>query len=170
LAKKGLLLAVLIAVAAGNVSAQEGGFSVFVSTLGAGLRFEWFIDPQVSIGPVSYINSNLFNDYFELHLFGAFGRYYPQLPGNLPRGIFVELGLGLHYQFPPDGSDSDENIGLAISPGLGWKISNIGISGDFYIEPGISVPLIIGSSGRSVGFMIYVGFGWAGSFFGLFNY
>jgi hypothetical protein len=184
MAKKCLLLVVLAVIVAGGVFAQEeggepwGGKKNFASgdlgLLVFGARYERLFTPQISAGAVFYW-ANSFILFNELE-FGIFGRYY------IWQGLYAELGLGYHthsaieeYEYTnylgqkSTASDLVVNVGFGISPGLGWKFDP-GKPGGFFVEPGIIIPITIGSkqyvfqddeSGVSVGFVVYCGLGWA---------
>ena len=178
--KRILIFLFLVIIIAGGVSAQEkwGGAKNFISgdvgLLHLGARYERFITSSFSLGATAYWNS-LFLFFNEVEL-GAFARYY------FVRGFYGELGLGYHTHtgfetYKNDGFSHTEFImrrGLGISPGLGYKFDP-GKPGGFFVEPGISVPITIGKNdwsnyswykghiytGVSVGFVLYVGLGFA---------
>jgi hypothetical protein len=183
--KKFLLVLALAGVLVGGVWAQNapwGGKKHFISAdlglLVGGARLEMFTSPQLpklSVGLNAYW-ANSFFLFNELEA-GAFIRYY------LFGGLFGEMGSGFHihtgeenYQVETVGGTYSESgvvasYGLSISPGVGWKFDP-GNPGGFFVEPGISVPVTValqksigkkdyGYSGTSVGFILYVGLGWA---------
>jgi hypothetical protein len=182
MAKKGLLVLVLVSALAGGVFAQEapwGGKKNFVSAdLGlivAGGRYERLLTPKLSVGVDAYW-SNSFIIFNEIEA-GLFARYY------LFGGFYGELGVGYHIhsgteettykvanvEFTAEGLVTTS--GVAISPGIGWKFDP-GKAGGFFVEPGISVPITIGEksywlgtieseTGVSVGVILYCGLGWA---------
>ena len=187
----GLLLAV---IAAGSAIAADaapagtapwGGKKNFVSLdLGlifGGARFERMLSPKLSVGVDAYW-ANSFIIFNELEA-GLFARYY------LVKGLYGELGVGYHVHsgvedvsfelpnFSGGGTRTATAAGLvattgvAVSPGLGWKFDP-GKPGGFFIEPGVIVPITIGTKsywldimddefGVSVGFVLFCGLGWS---------
>jgi hypothetical protein len=175
--KKDSSVLIMGIIMAGSVFAQEvwGGKKNFVSAdLGvilAGARYERLLTSKISVGADFYW-ANSFIIFNELEA-GLFGRYY------IWNGLFAELGLGYHIhsgiedtEYEYLGSTYTEpdlvaTNGFAVSPGLGWKFDP-GKAGGFTIEPGIAVPITIGTKdygddnfGVSTGFVIRVGLGFA---------
>jgi hypothetical protein len=180
MAKKGLLVLVLVSALTGGIFAQEaawGGKKNFVSAdlglLVAGLRYERLLAPKLSVGVDAYW-ANSFIIFNELQA-GAFARYY------LFGGFYGELGLGFNIHSGLEDLDYEffgrtvtanglvTTTGFAISPGIGWKFDP-GKPGGFFLEPGISVPITIGErsywlgaieseTGVSTGFVLYLGLG-----------
>jgi hypothetical protein len=77
----------------------------------------------------------------------AFGRFYPF------QGLFVELGARFGYRTGTEdytyngvthGDVVYANSGFLLEPGVGWKF-DLGRPGGFYIEPNLSVPIVMGS-------------------------
>jgi hypothetical protein len=177
MSKKLVLALVLVSVLAGGLYAQSNvrnnWVSGEVSILGGGARYERMLGPNFSVGANVYY-STLFLFWNELEV-GASGRWYPG--GSI---FFVEAGLGYHWHsalttsglFGNGGSLFEDITGVAISPGLGWKI-DVGSPGGFFINPGIKVPITLGARsgwydwttkskfGVGIGIVPYIGLGGA---------
>jgi hypothetical protein len=149
LMKKVFAVLILATLIAGGVFAQSGGANIWVSgqisLLGGGARYERYLTPNWSVGGAAYF-SNLFFFWSNAGV-KAFGRYYPWA-GN----FFAELGLGYGYKSGWDDFEVDEITygsepysmnGFLIEPGAGWKI-DVGAPAGFYIEPVITIPLVLG--------------------------
>jgi hypothetical protein len=149
---------------------------------GIGLRYERMMGPEFSIGAETYWNSTFFvwNDGGII----VFGRYY------LGQFLFAEGGVGYNYhtgigdyEWKSGGQTYTLNnqwistSGFVISPGLGWKIDS-GEPGGFFVQPGIKIPVTIGTKkpvvldiigwsddnsqfGVSFGVILYCGLGYA---------
>jgi hypothetical protein len=136
------LVTVLI-LATGSISGQENKsgaknrFSGEFSISGAGARYERMLGPKFSIGIDVYWNSLLM--IWNESEAGIFGRFYPW------QGTFFwELGLGLHSHTALSFFKGIVAInGAAVSPGFGWKI-DVGKPGEFFIAPGIKIPITVG--------------------------
>jgi len=184
MAKKFLLVLVLAAIVAGGVFAQEswGGkknlVAANVGVLVGGASYERILTPNLSVGAIFYW-ANSFILWNELEV-GVFGRYY------IWKGLYGELGLGYHTHSEvgtltekETGVKYDDMVvlyeGFGITPGLGYKFDP-GAPGGFFLEPGIKIPITIGKTsgtpllfsnqlegepGVGVGFLIYLGLGWA---------
>jgi hypothetical protein len=176
--KKLFLVVLVLASVAGGMWAQSGdapwgGKKNFVSAdiglIVGGARYERLLTQKISIGVDAYW-ANSFILFNELEL-GAFARFY------LWKGLYGELGLGFHIHTgtedvdTPWGTRSEivATTGFSISPGLGWKFDP-GKAGGFFVEPGVIVPITIGSKDRSwgdpdvgvsTGFVLFCGLGWA---------
>jgi hypothetical protein len=180
--KKVLLVLVLAVIVAGGLSAQSlGGKKNFASVdlglIAGGLRYERAISPKLSVGGDVYWASS-FILWNELEL-GAFARYYPGTFSGPLKNLYLEAGFGYHthtgteeyteewghYKYTYTGLVL--NTGVAISPGVGVKFAP-GKAGDFFVEPGLIIPITIGKKnlgvsgvGLSLGFVLYCGLGWA---------
>jgi len=169
-------LAFAMLVASGVFAQEEnwGGAKNFISgevgLITAGARYERMLAPQISVGGVFYWNTFfiLFNELEG----GAFARYY------IWKGLYAELGLGFHthtgiMDFEYEGerySFFGTRTGIAVSPGLGWKFDP-GKPGAFFLTPGFTVPITIGTAigsygettdvGVSTGFVLYLSLGYA---------
>jgi hypothetical protein len=192
MAKKYLLVLVFTVIGMWGAFAQEdgkseavtvpqteqelwGGKKNFVSgdvgLLVFGAKYERLLTPNISIGGIFYW-ANSFFIFNELEV-GVFGRYY------IWKGLYGELGLGFHTHqglgsVTIDGETYSNELvvinGIGITPGLGWKFDP-GKPGRFFLEPGIRIPITIGSgqaayysgkgSGIGAGFLIYLGLGYA---------
>jgi hypothetical protein len=138
-----LVLVAVLVLAAGSISGQESEsgaenwLSAELGLLGVGARYERMLGPKFSIGLDVYWNSAfLYWNEFEA---GIFGRFYPW-EGT----FFWELGLGFHNHTALSFFKGIVVInGAAVSPGLGWKI-DVGKPGEFFITPGIKVPVTVG--------------------------
>jgi len=144
-----LILAVLVT---GSVFAQANvktnWISADVGIIGIGLRYEYMLSENLSVGANFYVNSLLFTGS------GGFivaARYYPW-----GKNFYTELGLGLgsvngygevdiieKTEGTVDSWIGITTTGFIISPGLGWKI-DVGEPGGFYIQPGFKIPIAIG--------------------------
>ena len=185
--KRIFLFVVLVLILAGGVFAQSDGIKNWVSgevsILGGGVRYEYMLFPNLSLTANAYINTLIvWNDWG----FTAGARYYPFSQGFIG-GLFGELALGFGYHsgvgklsytdsddFDWEYNDWVKTLGFVISPGVGLKI-DVGPPGGFYIQPGLKVPIVLGSKkpvvdwfsdykakfGVGVGFLLYVGFGYA---------
>jgi len=178
----------------GGVFAQEyaanshnNWISGELGILGAGVRYERMLSPNLSIGAHIYVNTLLFSAAMGA---SAVARFYPWA-----KNFYLEMGVGFGTASGPgevtyvSKSDGTENTwggvtttGVTINPGLGWKI-DVGQPGSFFINPGIMVPIAIGTqtpytiigmdaflsefydvkkqTGVSVGFVAYFGMGFA---------
>jgi hypothetical protein len=147
-----LVLAVLIA---GGVFAQSGGAKNWVggqlSLLGAGVHYERVLTPNWTVGGAAYWNSLFF--FWNNVGVKAFGRYYPWA-GN----FFAELGVGFglrtgtsdyEYEGYNYGATFYSLAGFLLEPGIGWKI-DVGNPNGFYIQPVISIPVVLGSKEYSI--------------------
>jgi hypothetical protein len=186
MAKKGLLVLLLAAIAVGGVFAQEKTTDVKkfwvsgeVSLVGAGLRGEFMLTPKFSVGVDAYWTS-LFFIFNDIGL-NAVGRFYPwskTFYAGLGLGFAIHTGIedlvidGVTYS---NALDWVERTGFGIVPELGWKI-DIGNPGGFFLNPVLQLPLTLGTTyistyrnlpsnkgdfGLSVGFRAACGFGWA---------
>jgi hypothetical protein len=163
--------------------------------VGIGARYERLLIPKLSVGVDAYLSG--WGNEGEIEA-GAFARYYPL---NNGKGLYGELGVGYHLrylgtedlEYTRDFGEGEytykdtisvTTTGVAISPGLGWKLGP-GYVGGFFVELGISVPITIGEKektwfeskyngpgpefdvsagpefGVSAGFVVYLGLGWA---------
>jgi hypothetical protein len=166
--KKVFAVLILALLVAGGVFAQTGNAKNWISgqlgLLGAGLRYERVLTPKFSVGGAAYWNSLFF--FWNNTGVKAFGRFYP-----LGSGFYAELGAGFGYRTGTEdyeyngynyGSTLYALSGFLLEPGLGWKI-DVGKPAGFFIEPVLSVPLVMGSrkfeSGNEAGtFKVGVGF------------
>jgi hypothetical protein len=159
--KKFILVSVLAAAVAGGVFAQEiknfvGGT---VGLLDVGGHYERMLTPKFSVGAEVYWNS-LFIIRNTIG-FKAFGRMYP-----LNNGFFADLGLGFgiytgdqDYEYEWAGQTYTERglahiNGFLIEPGVGWKF-DFKAPGGFYLEPAISVPIVLGQRDFIIGWGNY---------------
>jgi hypothetical protein len=173
---------VLATVVAGGVFAQEKTANVKrswlsgeVSLLGAGARYEFMINKNLSVGVNAYWTSL----FFVLNDVGAnvVARFYPW-----GKTFYAGLGLGfgLHTgieDFVMDGkilgAELISRTGFDIVPELGWKI-DVGKPGGFFLNPLVQLaltlgvpetaywgPVIEGDFGLSVGFRAGLGMGWS---------
>jgi len=170
--KKIILLLVLAVIVAGGVFAESGVknyISGEVSLLGGGARYERMLTDSWSIGGTYFWNT--FFILTDSSGVMADVRFYPGA-GK----FFIELGLGFGWV------DSwnllsllavrDTLYGVMLSPGIGWRI-DFGDPGGFFINPMISVPMVIGGAtyyrnyryrvdfGFGVDFRAGIGFGFA---------
>lgn len=181
MAKRCLLVLMLAAVAVGGVFAQEETGSEHrlwvsgeISLFGAGIRGEYMLSDNLSIGVNAYFTTLIF---FNEFAFMAVGRYYPWA-GNFHAG----LGVGFSMQNNigtlehPDGWTSTgmiQTVGVGIVPEIGWRI-DVGEPGGFFLNPVVQVPITLGSQsgdfifvgnytigfGVGVGFRAALGMGW----------
>jgi len=141
--KKGiLLLFVLVVIIAGGVFAQEGGSGIKnwisgdVSLIGVGTRYERMLDENLSIGGTIFFHS--FFLFWNSVGINVTARYYPWAgAGN----FYAELDVG----FGTVTNTKRAINGVMVSPGVGWKI-DLGKPGAFYINPMISLPIVLGRS------------------------
>ena len=174
------LFLVLALVIAGGVFGQNNDIKNWVSgevsILGGGVRYEYMLFPNLSLTVNAYYSTLIiWRDWG----FTGGARFYPL--ANM--GLFGELGLGFgEHRGVGTLSDDDwgeyndwiKTLGFIISPGVGWKL-DVGTPGGFYIQPGLKVPIVMGRKkpvldwfddykgkfGVGVGFLLYVGFGYA---------
>jgi hypothetical protein len=152
--KRFILVLVLAAFVAGGVFAQEkknfvGGT---VGLLDFGAHYERMLTPKFSVGGEVYWNS--FFIFWNTIGFKAFGRMYPW-----DKKFFVDVGVG--FGIYTGDQDYDEGIihgswlatinGFLIEPRAGWKI-DFNAPGGFYLEPAISVPIVLGSRSFALDF------------------
>ena len=111
------------------------------SLLGGGIKYEHMLGSKVSIGAnIYYITLIAFDDFgtdFSVH-------YYPQA-----KTFFTSISLGYHEHIHKNTNDienMEKAFGVAITPGVGWKIdvAKIGNAGGLFIQPGIKIPLSLG--------------------------
>ena len=180
--KKRIFLAVVLAtVLASGVFAQTHWISAEVSYLGGGLRYEYLLTPDFTVGAYFYWN-NIPNwldaENGENLGLGVALRWYP-----FARRFFTELGLGFNSQTYSSYWNERENInasGFGIVPGFGWTI-DVGRAGGLFISPGIKLPFTLSNDSTRgeddniivsavlaferavtlVGPIIYFGFGYA---------
>jgi len=133
-----VMLVLLLALVSGSLFAQEGPKNWAygqVGLLGVGGGYERVLMPNISVGGEAYWNNFfLFNN---TSVFEAYGRYY------FWKGLYGKLGLGFGISTRGGVDWSRKVLGFAIDPGAGWKI-DVGKTGGFYIEPKISLPIILG--------------------------
>jgi len=186
--KKLLLILVLAILVSSGVFAQAdvrpNWISGEVSLIGAGVRYERMLSPNLSLGANIYVNT-LFIIWTDWGMSAAV-RFYPW--GGV---FFVEGDVGFGYHSGSGdytvtdkngdrhtGSDWIGTKGIAITPAVGWKI-NPSKSGGFFVQPGIKLPIVIGKQrpiiddwwydkddykadvGVGIGFIMYCGFGFA---------
>jgi len=178
--KKILVLFVLVTLITGVVFAEEEDYfkhwiSGEVSLFGLGVRYEYMLNENLSVGANVYFNSFLFL-WNELG-FDASVRFYPG--GNI---FFLGMGLGYHghtgtfkYKYEPHpgyeatGTWFGTINGFAITPEVGWKIDVAG-EGGFFLQPGMKLPVTLGTLKMygtninefrvGVGFVMYLGLGY----------
>ena len=123
-----------------------------INMIGAGFRYERTLNLNWSVG------TNIYFQFFSLFAYGDFGadfstRFYPSA-----KRFYIEADVGFHSNlgsmFGPD------NIGVAISPGFGWKIF-IGTPKGFFMDIGIKSPQMFGNEGYAMAIVPYIGFGGA---------
>jgi hypothetical protein len=138
--RKAIVMLVLAIAVAGGVSAQTGSAKNWISgqigLFNAGVGYERVLTPALSVGGQAYFNSFFF--FWNSVAVEAFAKYYP-FQGN----FYGKLGLGFGTI---SGTDNDWvyiTSGFLIDPGIGWKI-DVGQPGGFFIEPKISVPIVLG--------------------------
>jgi len=135
-----IMLVLLLALVSGGLFAQEGPnnwISGQVGLLNFGVGYERVLTPQISVGGEAYWNNFFF--VFTTSVVEAYGKYY------FTKSIHAKLGLGYGVFTSPD----KETSGFAIDPGVGWKI-DLGKPGRFFIEPKVSVPIVLGKETVSV--------------------
>jgi hypothetical protein len=141
-------------------NAKSNWISGELSLIGIGARYERMLSSQLSVGVNAYWSS-LFFFWNELEA-GAFARFYPW-----GKNFFVGAGAGFHIHTAITGDLEAESIsGVAITPELGWKIDT-GKTGGFFIQPGIRLPITLGTNdvkeefGVGFGFVPYFSMGLA---------
>ncbi|MCL1958711.1 MAG: hypothetical protein FWF68_03835 [Spirochaetes bacterium] len=153
--KKGLIFMFLAILIAGAVFAQNNAkkeeqiknwISGEASIIGGGVRYERMLSENLSIGANVYY-STLFFFWNEMEA-GVSARFYP-----FSSSFFVGAGVGFHWHSglglsSTTGITAKSIVGVAISPELGWKI-DVGKPGGFFIQPGVKVPITIGSNSIS---------------------
>jgi hypothetical protein len=161
--KRIFILLVLAVIVVGGVFA-EGGVKNYASgeasLYGGGARYEWMLTDQWSIGGTAFWHGFFFEDSVGVL---AAARFYPTA------GMFyIELGLGfgIHtYAWIVDYLFGTQPIyGVMLNPGIGWRI-DFGDPGGFFINPMISLPVVLGGNSRGFGWGVNVragiGFGYA---------
>jgi len=139
-----VMLVLLLAVVSGNLFAQSGPKNWIygqVGLLGIGAGYERILMPKISVGAEGYWNNFFF--FFNTSVFEAYGRYY------FYKGIYGKLGLGFGLSTQKGAGWDKKTPGFAIDPGVGWKI-DVGKTGGFYIEPKISIPIILGKETETI--------------------
>jgi hypothetical protein len=146
--KRFSLVFVFAAILAGGAFAQEKK-NFLSGTLGIvdlGIHYERMITPKFSLGAEIYLES--FFVFWNTMGVKALTRMYPRA-GQ----FFMELGFGRGLYFGLQ-FDRDEYAyssgglvvieGFLVEPGFGWKI-DFNEPGGFFIEPALSVPVVLGS-------------------------
>jgi len=149
--KKIFLFAALAIMFTGRAFAQTHWASLEVKGLGAGLRYEYVINPSFTVGGYfswTWFTLIPFYEYEQSIEFGATARWYP-----FARRFFAELSLGYNtfWYYDPNYNNSyyynsgdwREGVGFCITPGFGWTI-DLGRMGGFFLAPGIKFPITIG--------------------------
>ena len=158
-----------------QTSSAKNWISGEVSLMGVGVRYEYMLNPGLSIGVNAYWNT-LFWFWNEVGV-DISARWYPNVSWGGP--FFVGLALGYHihtgtYEYTGTYGGTYEWFGSvtggAITPELGWKV-DVGDAAKFYLQPGIKFPITLGvleaygasDSGFRLGFgiVIYLGMGYA---------
>ncbi|MDR2747908.1 MAG: hypothetical protein LBB77_10750, partial [Treponema sp.] len=129
-----------------------------------GVQYERVLTPKFSVGGGAYFNSLFF--LFNNLGVEAMGRYY------IWQGLYAQMGLGFGMRMGV-GSGLDLYVvrGFLLDPTAGWKI-DLGRPGGFFIEPLVSVPIVLGKKdydwwgekdkfGVGVGVRIAFGMGYA---------
>jgi len=155
--KKFILCLVLAVVMVSGVFAQSGNIKNWisgeVSLLGAGVRYEYMLKPNISIGGSSYWNT-FFLIWSDWGIDFSF-RYYP---GKI---FYFGVGAGFHQQWTIfsvlSGGRFGNVMGLAITPEVGWKI-DVGSPGGFFVSPGMKLPISLGVNWQR-GYYGYYGYG-----------
>ena len=143
MAKKWVLGLVLATLVAGGVFAQEAPknwISGQVGLINGGAGYERVITPSLSVGGEAYFNS--FFIIWNSFAVEGYAKFYPF------KGKFyakVGLGFGTVTTIDLNASTSPTTSGFLIDPGIGWKI-DVGKPGSFFIEPKISVPIVLGKN------------------------
>jgi hypothetical protein len=142
-----VLFAVLALFATSGAFAERAQANWVYGQIGlihGGLGYERILTPQISVGGEAYWNMLFF--FWNGLAFEAYGKFYPW-SGN----FYLKLGLG--YGTVTGFSDNDSfsvRAGLAIDPGIGWKI-DVGEPGGFFIEPKVGVLIVIGKNSYDTG-------------------
>ena len=148
MAKKWVLGLILATLVAGGVFAQEAPknwISGQVGLINGGAGYERVITPSLSIGGEVYFNS-FFIIWNSLAVEG-YARFYP-FKGK----FYGKLGLGFGTVSGTEEVETGwggkaswfyQTTGFLIDPGIGWKI-DVGKPGAFFIEPKVSVPIVLG--------------------------
>jgi hypothetical protein len=118
----------------GNQMAEGRMTAQTLTLLGIGIQYERRLTPKFSAGGAAYFSS-AFHVYSEAGVKGI-GRFYPKQDV-----FFVEMGLGFGLQ---TGVWLPVLTGLLLEPGIGWKI-DAGAPGGFFIEPFVSLPVVLGA-------------------------
>lgn len=159
--KKRIFLFLVFAVLlGGGVFAQNNWVSAEVSILGAGIRYERVLNPNLTLGvnvysnflPTPFIDSNWSTDHTVSG--GSIStRWYPT-----GRKFFFELNLGSasfdNRRLVEDWNENEDEVseifsGFAITPGFGWTV-DVGKAGGFFLSPGAKIPIIFTGDDRDV--------------------
>jgi hypothetical protein len=145
-----------------QANSKNNWLSGELSIIGAGATYERMLSQNFSLGVNVYWTSLflIFNDLGT----NVIGRWYPW-GGN----FYTELGLGFGTHTALGSGDGDAMFsvaavnGVALVPGIGWKI-DVGQPGGFFIEPIIQLPITLGGTvenkfGSGVGFRAAFGMG-----------
>ena len=135
-------------------NARDNWIAAELSVLSIGARYERMLGPKISLGANFYwspFGIMPFDDYFLSSESGGFlidasFRWYPW-----GKTFFLGLGLGFGYShgYALDEAEARKGqwkdvYGMAITAEIGWKI-DVGKAGGFYLQPGISLPFILGN-------------------------
>ncbi|GHV89126.1 hypothetical protein AGMMS50267_14860 [Spirochaetia bacterium] len=127
-----------------------------VGFLGGGVQYERVITQKITIGAEAYVfifpcslDSKKYrglDENYRLNSLGVevYGRYYPW--GGI---FFTQLGLGAGMNMMPRTTELVFTQGFLIEGGIGWKLDP-GKKGGVFIEPRVSVPVVLGASEPAV--------------------
>jgi hypothetical protein len=152
-----VVLVIFALIAAGGLFAQEGGSSVKnwisgdLSLLGAGVRYERILNDNFSIGGTVFFHS--FFLFWNSIGVNVTGRWYPWA-----ENFYAELGIGYGTingteDYTSNGKTYSWSYtvnGVMITPGVGLRI-DVGSPGGFFINPMVSLPIVLGSKKNWVG-------------------
>jgi len=150
--KKVLYILIFIIFVTGSVFAQPDDIhwvSSEISFIGIGMRYEYMLSTDISIGTNIYFNEGLINGAGGINVIGC---YYPW-----ENTFFLEFGFGFGFV-----SGSGETIlthkttnetiihtgittlGIAVTPGFGWRIKIDFITEGFFLQTGFKFPIGMG--------------------------
>jgi TolB-like protein len=134
-------------------NARNNWISAGLAAIAIGARYERMLGPRISLGanfywsflPITPFVGHSSGVGIGSFLIDASFRWYPW-GKTFFLGLALGFGWGGNYTREDNFSEAQwkYTYGMAVTPEIGWKI-DVGKAGGFYLQTGISVPLIFGN-------------------------